>query len=405
MVNDEDRIFSNACMVTDPIVSSSRNLIDGSPLTPINFADLCNLIEALVLHERVIMCIPSVIGSPVEDLFKQGIICSTMFGPTIPASPDGRAYSKRVAEACSKALTKASAFGKGIIDKTETPEVEQRRAWDRLYFSKIVHRVESGAEIDPSGQAIVAEITRAYGVYKEYVEAVYQAARHFHIPAYSGTTELFLSIENSVQCVPRVLYDKLCDLHHEKADRLLIEAGYRVVSIPPFALIVLSRCRTRDDIVPKILEVRDEFHGFRATCTSYSEKLLAAQKEGKQKDLIAIHRDFDQAIVLLTEKVEAGERDTRFLFRVWDVLKSAQLWGIAQKLIDKAIETSIEEETLARVEGIMDVWHKLAEAPAYNAVLHSDLFPGEYDERFFKDFQGFVEGVRASKGLPHPDKV
>ena len=96
MAEQTGTIGPNDCFVIDNVMSSPRNLIAGFPLTPINFADLCELIEMAVLHDRIVMTLPTFQDSALQVMLDEGIVTSTMFKDATP--PDEASRQRRRAQ-------------------------------------------------------------------------------------------------------------------------------------------------------------------------------------------------------------------------------------------------------------------------------------------------------------------
>lgn len=395
MVAANAGIRPNDCLVTDNVVTSTRNLIDGFPLTPINFADLCNLIEMLIIHERIVMTIPALVDSPLQSLVDNGVITSTMFKDATPTNKADKELVESIYTKCLRAVEKGGIFGEGILNVPESPEEGIKWATTRLTVGDRMLSVECGqTKVEPDAQELFAQARGIYQVFKDYVDSVFLAARNFHVHAYTGASEIPCVVQNTIQSVPMVLYNELKKLHKDRVDRFLVSAGYKTYDIPPFALIVLSRCHRRDDIVPELLRARQEFSDFRQTCTTYAMDLRDAAQAGTLEDIVKLHNDHDRAIDLITGKVKASDKDSRFVYRVWDVVKAANPVGMAVNLIDHLKNYDVDRQHLRSVNGLMDVWTKLKKASPYEAILRSNLFPNEFDAKFFETFELYLQHVR-----------
>lgn len=389
-------IGANDCFVTDNVVSSARNLIDGTPLTPMGFADLCALIEMAVLHERIIMTLPTLTDSPLSVLLDQGVITSNMFTDNTPSGDTDKLMVQTVYERCFHAITNAGVFGSGILNKPDTHEEEIERAINRLKFANLLVHVDQGKiKVEPGAEEKLNEAKSYYSAFTDYADAVFDAARHFHVHAYAGSSETPFVVQKTVRSAPRKLYDKLRELHTDRVDQILAATGYKTYDIPPLALIVLSRAKTREDIVPQILRAREEFAAFRDTCTRHAREFDAAAKDGTIEDVIALNNDLDRAIAVLTAKTKASAKDQRFTYRLWDVVKEASLTGMGKALLGKFKEYDIEREHLRTVNGLMDIWHKLGKASGYEAVLRAGPFGREFAEEDFAAFGEFMKDIRA----------
>lgn len=395
MNEEQGKIGCNDCFVTDNVMTSARNLITGFSLTPINFADLCEVIEICVLHDRVVMTLPTFQDSPLEDLLSEGIVTSTMFKDATPPDEAGKQLLKNIYELCLRTLEEGATFGRGIINMPESHDEALRRAVTRIEIAEMVLSVEHGGrEVTPEAKEGFRKIRDVYQVFKDYADSVFEAAQHFHVHAYLGTSELPYSIEKTIRTMPLSLYDELRKIHKERVDQFLIAAGYKSYDIPPFALIVLSRCNSRDDIVPEILKAREEFRKFRETCTAHAIRIRDATQGGTHGDIIDQHNDLDEAIKVLRRKVTTSSKDSRFVYHLWNIVKEASPWGITKNFIDHLKAHDIDRQHLRSVNGLMDIWKKLRKGSSYEAILRSDLFPNEFREEDFDAFSTYLSHVR-----------
>jgi hypothetical protein len=142
------------------------------------------------------------------------------------------------------------------------------------------------------------------------------------------------------------------------------------------------------------MKAREEFSKFRETCTAYAVRLQDAAKGGTQKDIIDLQNDLDKAIEVLTKKIKTSSKDSRFVYQLWNIVKAATPWGITKNVIDRLKEHDIERQHMLTINGLMDVWKKLKKGSSYEAILQSDLFPNEFSEKDFGEFQSFLQHVR-----------
>jgi hypothetical protein len=388
-------IGPNDCFVTDNVMSSARNLVDGFPLTPIAFADVCELIEMAVLHERIIMTLPTFTDSPLEAMLDAEVVTSTMFANVTPPTEEDKQFVSDIYRKCLETLEHGAIFGRGIIDKGESGEEQLSRAVTRIQVGELLLSVDYGRrEVAPEAEAGVARLRGMYRVFQDYADAVFNAAQHFQVHAYVGTSEIAYAVQRTARSVPFRLYDELRKLYQDRVDRFLAASGYATYDIPPFALIVLSRAKRREDIIPETLRARDEFRAFRETCTAFAVRLRDAAQGGAADDIIRLQNDLDRAIQVLTQKVKASDNDSRFTYRLWDIVKAASPSGIAKNILDQLKTYDIERRHLQTVNGLMDVWKKLRQASTYEAVLRSPLFGKEFSPAEFAAFREYLGRVR-----------
>lgn len=391
----EKPIGYNDCFVTDNLISSARNLISGLPLNPINFADLCELIEICILHDRIVMTIPTIMKSPLEILLKEGIVTITRFIDVPFQNEHEKKLLKNVSDSCDTAIKDGSFFGLGVLDSLESPEESVRQAINRITVGEMILGWEQGIlKLEKGADKDFQDIQKVYQVFKNYADAIFAVAQHFHVHAYFGASELPYAIKKTIRSIPLTLYDELHKLHKERTDKFLVSAGYMSYDIPPFAIIVLSRCKSRDDIVPEILKAREEFSKFRKTCTKFATQIHNATQSGTFGDIIDLQNDLDRSIEVLRKKIYASDKDTRFVYKLWNIIKAATPWGITKNVIDRLKDYDIDSHHLQTVNGIIDVWQKFKKGSTYEVILRSKLFPDEFHESHFDQFSRFLLQLR-----------
>jgi hypothetical protein len=395
MHEERGAIGPNDCFVTDNVMSSSRNLIGGFPLTPINFADLCEFIEMAVLHERIIMTLAAFQDSPLEVMVDEGVVTATMFKNATPPGEAAARLVSEIYEKCFDALSTGATFGRGIMDLPDSYEEGLKQSLDRIKIGEMMLAVDVGkSQVEPDAVEAFGRLRQTYKIFTDYADAVFGAAQHFHVNAYAGASEIAYAIQRTVHSIPSALYGELRKLHKDRVDRFLASAGFATYDIPPFALIVLSRCKRREDIVPEVLRAREEFRKFRETCTEHAIRIRDAAERGTTDDIIDLQNDLDRAIEVLTKEVKASAKDSRFVYRVWDVVKVASPWGITRNVLDRLVEHDISRQHLRTVNGLTDIWKKLKKASSYEAILRSDLFPNEFAADEFAAFNAYLRHVR-----------
>jgi hypothetical protein len=455
----------NDCLVTGNLVSSAAALLAGQPLGPLNFADLCNLIEITVLHERIIVATGSsnsgahhpFEGSPLEAIVAGGFAKSVVDQAGRLGDGSVRHLLARIEETCEAAAFGSHIFGHDLVSLPSYKALAAKargfgeaQAFARMMVGALALRMDdknsnfSENMRDPSSRdhALFADVTRAlrildgesyedvysgsafgkgslrlllesrknYEVFGKYVDSVFEAAQELHIAAYAGAADTPFAVRNAIASIPQLLRDRLGSITKEIND-FARNAGYQVYNIPPFALIVLSRCRRRDDIVPELLKSREEFASFRRTCTEYASNVDAAINSGTNEDVFKLHNELDRAIEALTKKANAVGFDTRLLYRVWNVAMAAgsalfaanplaPLASIGLKVLDEWKNHDVERQALRRFNGLQDVWHKLKRGSTYQRILHSELFPNEYQGRMFAAYDELHATLQHYMRLP-----
>src|SRR5215510_13660185 len=348
-----------------------------------------------VLHERIIMTLPTFQDSPLYPLLQEGVVTSTMFKNATPPDESDKRFVQDIYERCLKTLEEGAQFGRGIMHVPDSHEEGLKQALDRIKIGEMMLAVDFGkSRVERGAVKAFGKLRQTYKVFTDYADSVFDAAQHFHVNAYAGASEIAYAIQRTVHSIPSALYEELRKLHKDRVDRFLASAGFATYDIPPFALIVLSRCKRREDIVPEVLRARDEFRKFRETCSEHAVRIRDAAESGTTEDIIELQNDLDRAIEVLTKTVKASAKDSRFVYRVWDVVKIASPWGITRNVLDRLVEHDINRQHLRTVNGLMDIWQKLKKASSYEAILRSDLFLNEFAADDFASFNDYLGHVR-----------
>lgn len=149
---------------------------------------------------------------------------------------------------------------------------------------------------------------------------------------------------------------RIAAITNQSLERVMNFQGFRRVPEPSLTNILLSRCKTRDDIPDQLLTMREEFTKFRESGTKYEEHLLNAQTIGEQMDII---EEYEQTMTSLCSKVK--EKRTKILFRLWSIVKEASTIKILTKAIDELITWDMQRQILNRYQGFIDLYRCFAD--------------------------------------------
>ena len=197
----------------------------------VEFADLCTLIEEIVLHEKVFLSgqierFPVHLRIALEPLLSTGIFIPLALPHRIPTLP------------VSRQLVQASAW-----------------AIDRCLTSATLK----------DAQFEVSRTLGAEGLTGIAATPLLRNLQHFGVMQRHR-------IENHVwdlaaQC--RAIGDLLASIR----SRYQSLASLPVISVPPIPLLAMSRAKDYPDLLPEVLQLRDEFANLRALMTELEERL------------------------------------------------------------------------------------------------------------------------------------
>lgn len=172
---------------------------------------------------------------------------------------------------------------------------------------------------------------------------------HLALPLYAARAqaEFFSTKSASLE-----LYRRLADLYKVKVDDLLLHKGYSELPIPPLTSILLSRCRSRDEIPEQLMKLRLEFTPLREAARKHEEQLEKANNIGEHFDAIS---EFEQFWETFSKKLSS--RSIRIIYRFWDIVKEANPVSWITKSVDKAVEWDQEHFILNRYKGLLDIWN------------------------------------------------
>lgn len=155
------------------------------------------------------------------------------------------------------------------------------------------------------------------------------------------------------------LYKKLADVHNVKINDLLRHRGVKEVVLPPLTAILLSRCRTRDDVPEALIQLRAEFEPLRTAGRQHELRLTTAQTLGEQIQAID---EFNEFWDIFSRKL--NRRSTRLVYRVWSVVKSANPVKWFTDTLDQLSAFDQERFILNRYASLTNLWQLSCNSPA-----------------------------------------
>lgn len=121
----------------------------------------------------------------------------------------------------------------------------------------------------------------------------------------------------------------LSEIHNQKIQKLKDYTGYRKVFIPPLVSILLSKCKSMEDIPTKLRGLRDDFTELRASFTTLEKNIDTADNLKEQFEAVDNLYAFWQAF---NRKYKSG--NSRLIHHIWDIKKASDVEKAAEKVLD-----------------------------------------------------------------------
>jgi hypothetical protein len=269
-------------------------------------ADLLNLIDAVVLYDDLYF-LPASLPADVGELAFRERLLHTGIASTFSAVDDHREVSSALIAAIQSVepMVSKSWNNKSLTFADVEGEIDSMLALRRTAKATI----EDGYDEFPRGVTgdtfdevignLAADIQYASsGAYESSagnLRAMYYTfmSEHHGIPYWPSVARR--SIEERfpnyfAQPARQQIYDRLTEALDASLSLVTEDMGGRVVQVPPFAALALSRAATPNDLIGEIFALRDEFASFRTRMTEMEK----AQREASSiRDRLAIRAKID----------------------------------------------------------------------------------------------------------------
>lgn len=224
---------------------------------------------------------------------------------------------------------------------------------------------------------IVERFNNSNEIVKSLFEATENTNIQMTLPIYTYKNQ-FTEIKK--YGITNEVFKKLSDLHLDKLSEVSKYLGYANQSLPPLIPILLSQCRTINDIPNKLVQLRKDFTELRTSFVSF-EKEINESKTIKEQ-LKAID-NFNNFWVAFHKKYEI--KSNRLIYRFWDVakesnyedsvdnaidsestsdmIKDLNLGKVIGKVSSKTFEWIKDKRVLNRFKGITNVWELFEKSP------------------------------------------
>ncbi len=172
----------------------------------------------------------------------------------------------------------------------------------------------------------------------------------------------------------------LSKLHDINSNEIAKYSGYKKVPIPPLVPILLSQCRTREDIPEKLMQLREDFQELRKSFEDLEVRISNASSIQEQLKIVEEVNAFWAAFGR-----KNNFQKSRLLFHFWDLGKKSEIDSSIENMIDSAKTddflkdinfanlggTAIskiyshykDKKALNRFKGISNLWEMFQKSP------------------------------------------
>ena len=180
--------------------------------------------------------------------------------------------------------------------------------------------------------------------------------------------------------ISKTSIETLKKLHDVKIEELVNFSGYRKIPIPPLVPILLSQCRTIDDIPEKLLQLRNDYQELRQSFLNYEKNIADAENLKEQFSINKKYADFWEAFSR-KNKISTN----RLMFHFWDLGKESKVLDSIENVVDsgsiddfigdlsftklgakgvgKIFEYFKDKKALNRYKGITNLWELFQKSP------------------------------------------
>lgn len=172
----------------------------------------------------------------------------------------------------------------------------------------------------------------------------------------------------------------LTDLHDIKIDEIIKYTGYKKIPIPPLVPILLSQCKTKDDIPTKLIQLREDFTELRTSFINFERGITKSKTLKEQTKIIEEYKSF---WIAFDKKNKV--KSSRLMYHFWDLGQKSEVSDSIENIIDgkddadflkdlsvvkavgfiasKTYSFFKERNMLNRYKGITNLWDLLQKSP------------------------------------------
>ncbi len=381
---------ANDAILLDSSFSGINELLNGKVnLNPQNFFNLCNVVEAVVLHSTI---------------YTVGIVA----GEEIIKHLQGECVKEIPSEEDDKSII----FNTSEIEYLENINLERARdlidhisgedigpltiQWgDQKDVDEAISIVLSAmvkyAKDDTSDEAL--ELKSLFRSLFKFLDN----ASELSVPFYGNVLEIPLMYKyNSTHSMPIIFYNDISNKFKVNVEDIYATAGVKVQYIPPLTALLLDRCKTREDIPEQLLLLRQELSALREIGDTYTNKMEGCES---LSDKMALMKEYQMAWNTLIEKLSTFEHN-KIIHNLWDIIKPASPLKILAEGINNFIIKMEKNTIVKRVGAYCDLWNSLLEIKYYENLIRN-VFKEDFDnaqmkiyKKYAKDVDGFMFNLK-----------
>lgn len=346
----------NEALLTAEVLIDSEFLLNGMvPLNPVSLQNLCCLIEASILHEKLITTInPDFIDKRMP--LKEVLSSSGILDLKDTAFQNWRHQTRKFEPI-------------GLIAPLPSTSMKDRINQVNSLLPKASISTSVGSFSDNLNNQIFSTIN-SWSDFSDFKD----------IQVYPDVLWIPKTIELlRRKYMSKELYALLVKEFKKKLHIALRHIGGSYIFIPPFAAIVLDRSDNTEDIPNQILRARKEFADLRKTLTELEGNLRSSETLNERYE---IEKEFIQSWNKFTENINSPQ--LRWVERFWsftkesvdeEIIKSliqkdglGVITKISKSIIDKLIAKYNEHLLTVKLRSFYPLWKKIGEIKMYEKI-------------------------------------
>jgi hypothetical protein len=404
-----DRIESQILLGYNQFLCA-ESLVAGEKFSLSLFEDLNKIIEAVVLYDRIVLIgdyslTSSIFAAPLEKAGALKKLSDANF-QNVFADKSARSHFS---------LSMANVFGPQVLDIEDAQPEELIKlrispsSRDMLkYRDFFLETIECGKAEHFERDRLTNWVAQNIFEQRKCSNLFYYLARAVLYSTFAERFEMdyapdvlrfpiaALTFSRGTTPLPKTLYDALCKKVHSEIEALVLLGMPVAVFVPPLAAKLLSRVRSLQDCPSELLELRENFSGFR---TAYGE-FLAVLKDPQ----VTLDKKIDakkKMISRITGIITKGEsRHALHVKSIWDKMVSSSLdeAGISNKLsLSGFVSVLMDQLTSEGIKGharaLFDLWTDTLNIKNYGELIEKS-FKRTIESAEIDQFNLFSEAVR-----------
>lgn len=361
----DSKVGRNDAIITSQLFEGVSELLVGKICPdPQSFYNLATIVETIVLHEHL-WTTGFTFRNPLHDFLKnRGLITETVKLTNNDTKKNSAEYRVMALGVDEMVLE--------IVSLTGRPNTI-KFSYDNKRNKQVAEWLEMVAgSIDNDYRWWLNPKLEASKILKDLLTFTRKSSElslRYRIPLYTDILltpfrASYLKQSSISTDIYKIVFEKL----KVSVDRICKHLGMKPIYIPPLMSILLGRCRSREEIPDKIIELREEFKGFREMATKYENAICGAPTLGEKIDILD---EFEEARTILIEKMNLKKHHTKIVYRAWDIVKSGKPIQVIISAIDQLIDSLKERMILSRVDSFLDLWNEVRQIRGYDSLIQN----------------------------------